>query len=64
MSLLIVFLWILLAISLIEVICGVVKKSGVLITVGIIVAVMCALGIILAMNYAESIIITGDGILV
>jgi len=64
MSLLIVFLWILLAISIIEAICGVVKKSGVLITVGIIVAIMCALGLVLAMNYADSITITGEGMMI
>ena len=64
MNLLIVILWILLAISLCETVYGIYKKTGVLITIGVLVALMCALGLILATGYADSITITGEGMMV
>ena len=64
MTILIVFLWALLAAAAIEIIYGAVKRSRFLITVGVIVAVMCALGLYLAICCADSIYLTGTGQLV
>ena len=64
MKILIVFLWLLLAAAVVEVIHGVVKKSAFLIIMGGIVAVMCALGLYLAICCADSIYLTGSGQLV
>lgn len=64
MRILIVFLWLLLAAAVIEAIHGVVKKSGFLIVMGCIVAVMCALGLYLAICCADSIYLTGTGQLI
>lgn len=64
MNILIIFLWALLAASAIEIICGLVKRSRFLITVGLVVAVMCVLGLYLAICCADSIYLTGTGQLV
>lgn len=64
MDLLIIILWVLLAAAIIEMIYGIVKKTGILVLIGIVIAVMCALGLILAMGYADAVTITGEGILV
>ena len=64
MKILIVFLWLLLAAAVVEVTHGVVKKSAFLIIMGGIVAVMCALGLYLAICCADSIYLTGSGQLV
>lgn len=64
MELLIVVLWLLLAISLAEIVYGIYKKAGILIAVGALVMLMCALGLILAMGYSDSITIVGEGIMV
>jgi len=57
-------MWALLAAAGAEIICGIVKKSRFLIIVGCVVAVMCALGLYLAICCADSIYITGPGQLV
>lgn len=64
MGILIWFLWAILALAVIEVIYGAVKRSGFLVTVGIIVLIMCALGLYLAIGCVDSIYITGKGQLV
>jgi len=64
MKILIFFMWALLAAAGAEIICGIVKKSRFLIIVGCVVAVMCALGLYLAICCADSIYITGPGQLV
>lgn len=64
MGILTVFLWILLAMSVAEIVYGIIKKSALLITVGAVVAVMCALGLYLAICCVDSIYITGEGMLV
>lgn len=64
MSILIAFMWVLLAASAIEIIYGAVKRSGFLVTIGIVVAVMCALGLYLAICCADSIYLTGSGQLI
>jgi len=64
MDLLIIILWLLLGAAIIEMIYGIVKKTGILVFTGIVIAVMCALGLILAMGYADAVTITGEGILV
>ncbi|MBQ4090057.1 MAG: hypothetical protein IJC56_09325 [Clostridia bacterium] len=64
MSILIVFLWILLAAAAVEIVYGAVKRSGFLVTVGVVVALMCALGLYLAICCADSIYLTGTGQLI
>ena len=64
MKILIVFLWILLAAAVGEIIHGAVKKSAFLIVIGCIVAIMCALGLYLAICCADSIYLTGTGQLI
>ena len=64
MSILIAFMWVLLAASAIEIIYGAVKRSGFLVTIGIVVAVMCALGLYLAICCSDSIYLTGSGQLI
>lgn len=64
MKLLIAAMWTLLALAAVETVYGVVKKSALLVTAGIVVAVMCALGLYLAIGCADSIYITGVGQLV
>lgn len=64
MKILIIFLWALLAAAGAEILHGIVKRSVFLITVGCVVAVMCALGLYLAIYCADSIYITGPGQLV
>ena len=61
MDLLVVVLWILLGAAVIETMLGIKKRSGALIVIGLLVAVMCALGLMLAINFADSIYITGEG---
>ena len=64
MKILIVFLWALLIASAVEAVYGIAKKSVFLIVTGCIVAVMCALGLYLAIYCADSIYITGGGQLI
>ncbi len=62
MNLLTIILWILIAVSAIEALYGIYKRSGVLIFIGTLVLIMCALGLILATGYSDSIVITGEGL--
>ena len=62
MALLIVTLWILLGMSSLEALYGIYRRSGILIVIGTLVALMCALGLILATGYSDSIVITGEGL--
>lgn len=64
MSILIVFLWVLLAVSAVETVLGIIKKSPFLVIVGVVVAIMCALGLYISICFADSIYITGPGKLV
>lgn len=64
MSIMIFFLWILLGAAILEIIYGIIKRSAFLITVGLVVAVMCALGLYLGVCRVDSIYITGEGRLV
>lgn len=61
MKLLVIILWILLGASVAEAVWGAVKRSGLLTTVGIAIAVMCALGLYLATCCVDSVYITGAG---
>ena len=64
MSILIYLMWAILALAAGELVYGAVKRSPLLIAVGVIVLIMCALGLYLAVGCADSIYITGEGQLV
>ena len=61
MDLLIIILWLILAAAAVETVYGFIKHQGILTVIGICVTLMCILGLILAINYADSITIIGEG---
>lgn len=64
MKILIVFMWMLLAAAVVEIVHGIVKKSAFMIVIGAVVALMCALGLYLAICCADSVYLTGTGQLI
>lgn len=64
MNILVMFLALLAAAALGEMIYGICKRSGFLACVGAVVLIMCALGLYLAICCVDSIYITGPGQLV